>query len=464
MLHILTTLACILALIPGNMKPKKLTEEDRIAQTASEAFFYGYPLVIMETTKNVMTNVQKPGDGRAPVNQFYHSSKLVDASYHDVVSPNNDTLYSTAWLDLQKEPLILHIPDSEGRYFLVPILDAWTNVIASPGTRTTGNKGGDFAIVGPNWSGEIPDGIQIIRSPTHTAWIIGRMQTTGPQDYAAVNKWQEQLTLIPLSSYGKPYSPPTPEVNPKIDMTQPPAAQVSGMDAAAYFTFLNQALVLNPPGSHDSPGLLDKFSKIGVGAKETFDLKKYEDTKQTAITHGYLGSQALIKRIAAIPSDRVNGWDFLISNKIGNFGTDYMLRAKTAYIGLGANLTQDAVYGIGTEDENENPLSGKDHYVIHFDKDKTPPAKAFWSITMYNDKHYFVDNPLNRYAIHDKDKLEFNPDGSLDIFLQKEEPAEKKNNWLPAPEGEFSVILRIYWPDESVLNGSWKPPFIKKAQ
>lgn len=451
------------ALIPASAKPAKMTEENKIVQTASEAYFYGFPLVLMETTKNLMTNVAKPDDKYSPINQFHHTRKFIDASFHDVVSPNNDTLYSIAWLDLKHEPLIMHVPDSQGKYFLLPILNAWTNVITSIGTRTTGNQGGDFALVGPNWTGEIPNDITIVRSPTNLAWIIGRIQTNGPKDYPAIHQWQDKLTLVPLSSYGKPYTPPAGQVDSKIDMAKNPLEHVNAMDISTYFTTLNKVLVSNPPEKGDSPGLLEKFRKIGVGTGETFDLGKLDEKTAEALRNGYKHGQFLMKRLANTPADNVNGWDFSVSPKIGNFGRDYMLRAKIAYVGLGANLPADAVYALGLEDQKEDKLTGKNNYVIHFEKDNLPPAKAFWSLTMYNDDHYFVANSLNRYAIHYYDDLARNEDGSVDILLQREEPAEKKNNWLPAPEGGFNVILRIYWPEESVLNGKWKPPVIQKA-
>lgn len=458
---ILHTFQTVEARATAISKPIPMTDQDRIVQKASEAFIYGYPLVLMEASKNIMTNTAKPDAKRAPVNQLYSTKQFVDASFHDVVSPNNDTLYTSAWFDLSKEPIVLHIPDSEGRYFLMPILDAWTNIIASPGTRTTGNAGGDFAIIGPNWSGEVPDGIQVIRSPTNTAWMIGRIQTNGPKDYPAVHKWQEKVTLTPLSFYGKPYTPQIALVNPKIDMTKSPIEYVDGLDITAFYNALNQALVANPPGKEDSPGFLDKIKKIGVGTNETFDLSKLDDKTAEAVKKGFETGKALLNRLAKNPTSFINGWDFPTSQKMGNYGTDYILRAKIANIGLGANQAADAVYAFGIKDDEEDQLNGKHRYVIHFDKGQTPPAKAFWSLTMYNDKHFFVDNPLNRYALHYYDDLQYNDDGSLDIYLQKDEPEQKKNNWLPAPEGDFNVILRIYWPEDSVLTGKWKPSVVK---
>ncbi len=186
----------------------KVTRAD-INSVAHEIYIYGYPLVTMEMTRRVMTNTDVPKDSHAPMGQFYHSRTYPNASFRDVTAPNADTLYSTAWLDLSKEPYILSLPEQKDRYYLVPILDAWTNVIQAPGTRTTGDKAQKYAITGPGWTGKLPEGVTEYKSPTNLVWILGRTYCTGtPEDYKAVHALQDQYTLVPLSAYGKPYTPP----------------------------------------------------------------------------------------------------------------------------------------------------------------------------------------------------------------------------------------------------------------
>src|SRR5262245_15810024 len=200
------------------MKPKQIISADEASESADEAYVFGYPLVLMDVTRQVMTAVPKAEGRKAPANQFIHMREFPDYTITDVVSPNADTLYSTAWLDLRKEPIILSVPDVGKRYYLMEMLDAWTNVFASPGARTTGNGCGDFAIVGPQWKGKLPAGVKEIKSPTNMAWVIGRTQTNGKEDYAAVRAIQDQYKLTPLGAWGKDYKPPdNAPVAPGID-------------------------------------------------------------------------------------------------------------------------------------------------------------------------------------------------------------------------------------------------------
>ena len=225
----------------------KVTEQEAAA-LGVEAVVYGLPLLIGDVTKRVTTNVAEPQpDGHAPVNQFGNMYKYPTAADKDVVRLNVDTLYSFGWLDLSKEPIVLSVPDTKGRYYLMPVIDAWTNVFASPGKRTTGTKAGNFAIVGPNWKGTLPKGVKELKSPTNTALIAGRTQANGPADYKVVNALQKQYKLTPLSAFGKPYTPPKGVVDPNIDMKTPPVDQVSRMSAATFFQNLATLLKATPP-------------------------------------------------------------------------------------------------------------------------------------------------------------------------------------------------------------------------
>lgn len=342
-----------------------------------EAVVYGLPLVIMDVTKRVSTNVPGPrSDAHAPVNQFGNALKYPPASDHTVVRLNIDTLYSWAWFDLSKEPMVLSVPDTHGRYYMMPMLDAWTNVFASPGTRTTGNKAGHFAVTGPGWKGALPKGVKDIKAPTNTVWIIGRTQTNGPKDYAAVNALQKHYQLTPLSAFGKPYTPPPGIVNPAVDMKTAPADKVAKMDAATFFTTLARLMAANPPPAADAP-VLALLARIGVIPGQDFD----PGTLDPAVAKGLENSVQIaleqLQAAAKTTGKPVNGWNVPPMN-VGEFGTDYGLRAVVALIGLGANLPADAIYPNAFTDGDGKPLSGAHRYVVHFDKGQTPPANAFW--------------------------------------------------------------------------------------
>lgn len=452
----------------ANQKPEAQVEARQAeAQKAGvEAVVYGLPLVIMDLTKDKITNVARPEAFAAPVNQFANVPQFPDASFKDVVRANVDTLYSSAFLDLTAEPMVLSIPDTHGRYYLMPMLDAWTNVFASPGKRTTGTKAGTFAITGPGWTGALPKGVTEIKAPTNMVWIIGRTQTDGPADYPAVHKIQNGFRLTPLSAFGKPYTPPPGKVDPNFDMKTPPVDQLRKMSAETFFNRLATLLKSNPPPASEAP-VLEKLKSIGVAPGEKFDPSKLDPAVAKGLEQSV--SVAVDKLLAASKEvgAPVDGWR-IPPMVLGNYGSDYGARAVVALVGLGANLPQDAVYPSAYVDGEGKSLDGANKYVIHFDKGATPPVKAFWSITMYNPDSFFVANPLNRYAVSSWMPLKKNPDGSLDIYVQHDSPGKaKESNWLPANDKDFNVTLRMYWPTDkapSILDGSWKPPAVKLAQ
>jgi hypothetical protein len=446
------------------MKPKQIVSADEASEIAVEAYVFGYPLVLMDVTRRVMTAVPKPEAHKAPENQFLHIREFPDHTMTDVVSPNADTLYSTAWLDLSKEPMILSVPDVGGRYYLMEMLDAWTNVFASPGTRTTGNGRGDFAIVGPQWKGKAPAGVKEIKSPTNMAWLIGRTQTNGKGDYAAVRAIQDQYKLTPLSAWGKDYKPPdNAPVSPGIDVKTPPDEQVAKMDAATFFARLNALMKDNPPANADASAV-NSYAAIGVAPGTPFDLKSLDPAVAKSVEGSVQTAQAKIMAEARKPhGKKVNGWD--VMTNLGRYGTDYLFRSVIALVGLGANLPEDAIYPHATEDTDGQPLNGANRYLIHFPNGQLPPVNAFWSLSMYNSKQFFAQNPINRYAIGDRDRLKFNDDGSLTINIQRESPGkEKESNWLPAPKDSFNVFMRLYWPKKEILDGLWKMPGVERVK
>ncbi len=428
-----------------------------LVATARDGFVFGYPLVLMDVTRSVFLNDVSPDGARSITNRFTHRRRFPDASFTAVVSPNADTLYSTAWIDVQTEPVILTVPSSAGRYYLLPLMSAWTDVFASPGTRTTGDGAQTFAISGPGWVGQLPDGIREIRSPTAMVMLIGRTQTKGDADYASAHRFQDALSLTPLSTWNAEDVPSAPPpVDPSIDVTSPPPAQVEAMDPVTFFTRLADLMLANPPSASDQE-LMDRLATIGLRPGSF-------QAPPGAIPALKEGIEIGIEQVISGPSrapTATEGWT--MNRDLGSYGTDYLKRAHVALVGLGANLDEDAVYPHTSSDGAGRAFTGDRRYVLRFPPNKQPPARAFWSLTMYDERHYFVANPLSRFAIGDRDPLRLDPDGSLDLWIQHESPGpDREANWLPAPAGPFNLILRIYWPAAAVLDGTWTPPAVKE--
>jgi hypothetical protein len=444
--------------VPNAGGPK----EQQAMEAGARAVIYGLPLVLMDITMRKTTNAVPGHQLARPVNQFAHLRAFPSASFKDVVRANVDTLYSSAFLDLSREPLVLSVPDTHGRYYLLPMLDAWTNVFATPGTRTTGNAAGTFVITGPNWSGKLPAGMRELKSPTDLAWILGRTQTNGPSDYPAVHAIQDGYTLVPLSLYGKPFTPPAGKSDPAVDMKTPPVEQLQKMSATQFFTRLARLLKANPPPASEAP-ILEQLAKIGVRPGEDFDPAQLDPAVAKGLEQSVSVALGRLQEAQKRTGAPVNGWHIPPSN-VGNFGSDYATRAIIALIAFGANLPADAVYPTTFVDADRQPLDGSKRYTLHFAKGQTPPVNAFWSLTLYDAQSFFVDNPMNRYALSSWMPLVRNADGSLDLYIQHDSPGgEKEANWLPAPAASFNVTLRMYWPKDtkpSITDGSWVPPAV----
>ncbi len=355
---------------------------------AEDAYIYGYPLVTMEMTRRVTTNTVAPAGMRAPMGQFAHARKYPPITYRDIPGANADTLYSWSWLDLAKEPYLLNIPDAEGRYFMIPMLNGWTDVFQAPGTRTTGGKAQTYIITGPRWKGELPKGVTHYKSATNMIWILGRTYTTGTeQDYEKVHSFQDKLSLVPLSAYGKDYTPPIGRVDPDIDMKTPTKEQVIKMDAAAYFKLMATLMKHNPPTSADAP-IVAQMAKIGLVPGNDWDISTLDPT----IAQGLVTAPkaALAKIVAYGPNSGkiANGWQ--ITMPAGVYGTDYLRRAFLNLLGPGWNRPEDAVYLTGRVDSEGKTLNGTHEYVVHFAKGEQPPVKGFWSLTMYDTEGFFA--------------------------------------------------------------------------
>ncbi len=455
----IVAISIILQLVGGCAKA---ADKDKDQETSIQAYIYAYPMVLMEMTRRVSTNVEAPKGFHSPMNQFAHLRAFPDHTFREVVRPNADTLYSSLWFDVSKEPLVLSVADTGGRYYMLQMMDMWSDVIATPGSRTSGTKAANFAIVGPKWQGELPDGVESIRSSTNIGWIIGRTQTNGAADYENVHRIQDGYRATPLSQWGESNVPVSKAaVNSKWDTKTPPPVQVAKMSAKAYFELFAKLLKNNPPHELDW-NMVQQLKQIGIIPGEDFEFSKLSVNTQKDLKRAVGEAQKMIAEKRA--AETVNGWK-IAREMIGNYGSSYLQRAYIALVGLGANVPEDAVYPMSNVDSDGQPYNGKHRYVIHFDKSELPPIRGFWSLTMYNEQLYFADNPIGRYAIGDRDQLEFNKDGSLDIYIQQASPGkDKESNWLPAPKGDFDLVLRLYWPRLEVLTGDWNPPAVKRVK
>jgi hypothetical protein len=456
----LLSTSSVIAANPGELSP------DEAKQIAIDAYVYGYPLVTVEYTRRAITNVSKVEGTHAPMGQLARLREYPTPAFKAVTAPNADTLYVSGFIDVSKEPYVLSLPDAHDRYYLFPLLDAWTTVFQVPGKRTTGTGAQTYAITGPHWKGTLPSGVKQYKSPTSLVWLLGRIYCKGtPQDYAAVHKMEDEISLVPLSAYGKKYTPPPANVDPSYDMKTPPREQVNALSVSDYFNLMAALMKDNPPAEADAP-IVRRMERLGIEPGKPFDLKKLDPDVQQALAA--VPKEAVAKIIGHFKQagEEVNGWTF--TTKAGIYSTDYLQRAFVTYIGLGANRPQDAVYPTSEADAEGQPYSGKNKYVMHFDKGKMPPVNGFWSLTMYDGDYFFVENPLDRYTLSQRNQFKTNPDGSVDLYIQHDNPGpEKESNWLPAPKEKFVLMLRLYWPREkspSIIDGTWKPPGVKEVK
>ncbi|MBO3273990.1 DUF1254 domain-containing protein [Pseudomonas schmalbachii] len=441
--------------------PVQAISEEEIRAIAKDAYVYAYPLVLTHLTLQQLSNFAEPNDSvRGPANRFYHAREFPDPSRKTVIRSNVDTLYSAAVLDLKAEPVVLSVPATD-RYFQLPILSLWTDVFAVPGTRTTGrNTARNFLVVGPQWHGTVPAGLEVIKSPTRYAWIIGRTQTNGVADYAKVHEIQDTLNLVPLSAWGNgAYVAPKGQVDPTIDMKTPPPAQVKKMEAATFFGRFAELLKDNPPNPTDYP-MIHRLERAGFTVGQSFNLAAAPASVRQAFERGFADGMAQVAAEGRKAAG-IGGQGWIYTTRAGAYGVDYYYRAAVANFGLGMNLPQDAIYPSLAKDSEGRQLDGNNRYVLHFEKGKLPPVDAFWSVTAYDTDGYFIPNSLKRQAIGDRDKLASNADGSLDLYIQAESPgADKEANWLPVDKAPFNLLMRLYSPRGEIIDGSWTPPAV----
>jgi len=501
------------ALIVVSRTPSLHTEA--AVRSAADAYIYGYPLITFDMARRQQTNVAVADAEHAPMGQLIKMRSYPAVDNHCCAAPNADTLYTLVWLDVSSEPWIFTIPDMGERYYIMPMLDGFSEVIKVASSSATGSKPQTYAITGPGWSGTLPQNVTQVKSPTAIVWILGRIYSTGtPEDYDAVHTLQDNFTSVPLSAYGKPYTPPLATVDHDFDMKTSVRTQVNSMGIYEYFDYLARLLKSNPPKPEDA-AMVKELAKIGLVPGKDFDPSKLSTLDKKAVealpatAREKLGMEkqkhakphfsqglglvqgedfdtsklglldkkviklvpkiGLLKMALRLKQQKTtNGWLYFTEG-VGNWGTDYLVRGMANLLGPGWNRPEDAVYPISQKDAKGNAYDGaKYKYVMHFDRGGLPPVDAFWSLTLYDKDLFFVPNSINRYNLSQRNTFATNEDGSVDFTIQAESPGEDKEaNWLPAPKGEFKLVLRLYGPPKSaptILDGSWTPPPVKRVE
>ncbi|HEX3724765.1 MAG TPA: DUF1254 domain-containing protein [Pirellulales bacterium] len=427
-----------------------------------QAYIYGFPYVYMSELRWLWVTqpINPEHMPYAPLNQFWHARTLGTAEYQDGGSPNNDTMYSIAWLDLSKEPVILSVPDVGSRYYTIEIGGFDADNFAYVGTRATGSGEGNYAIVGPNWVGTLPDGVKSLPpSATQFALIIGRTLVDGPNDVEAVHKLMAHYKLTSLSCWGSPtaLAPPDRNVWKPFDRKSDPLAE---------WKTINHELSENPQSSRDAL-LLEQFARIGVGAG--LDVEKLDEPTKRGLARAAVDARKLMEasNLQGWGMKVVGGWKYPPQD-IGRGGQhgDFLTRgAVQSMLGILANDPEEAVYLNTATDEEGNPLDGAHRYIIRFAAGELPKVKAFWSVTLYDAQHNLARNPISRYSIGDRSPgLQRDEDGGLTIYVQNTPPEPgKESNWLPAPTGAFNLMLRCYLPSEEILEQRWSPPPLRRV-
>ena len=423
-----------------------------------QAYVWGFPVVISEHSRLAMASSGEiiPHKLRGPLNSLVSAKALLTPDFEDVQSPNNDTLYTTAWLHLSDEPLVLHVPDMTGRFYTYQFIDAYTNNFYYVSQRTYGFQEMDFAICGPGWAGQLPQGVSRIDCATSTVFVIGRLGVSGPDDIPLVHALQERMSLLPLSHFGESdYKPAT------LKLAKPARAYNGPL---AFFEELGDRIVQNPSPSQDY-GLMGLFKEIGLTVDRGFDAGSLSEPIKRGLTRALLEGEAVIAAKAKSMGRQVNGWQ-LAPVAPEYFGNDYLYRAAVGWQSMYVNDPIEAYYPGVYADGDGQTLDGSKHtYVLRFEVGQTPPVNGFWSTTMYDlEKRLLVANPINRYSIGDRTPgLQVGDDGSLEIYIQHQSPGpDKESNWLPAPNGPFYMLMRMYLSQIEILNGQYEIPAVQR--
>lgn len=433
--------------------PLAALTEDEAYTLGTWAYVYGYPVV-----KNlvVRTEATDPSFARyAPANRFFHHRAGAKPQFTDM-TPNVDTPYSLAWLDVSAEPVVLSIPPMPDRYHVFQFTDFYIETFANIGTRTTAGRGGDYALVGPGWDGELPAGLTRIDAPTPSCWLQGRTLFDGEHDLEGLWAAQDRYRLTPLSVWlGE---------RPAADPPSAPHARVPAdvVDTLEFFPAMNAGMTENPPPARDA-GLLALFARIGVGPGQELVPDRLDPAVAAGLRRAIDTGKELIAR-QATQVRLVNNWEVPTSN-VGTYGTDFLQRARVAKYGYAGNVPEETVYPNTLTDGDGQRLDGRNRYAIRFEKDDIPPVDGFWSLTLYGwPQARLIENAIDRYALGDRTPgLEYGDDGSLEIVVSHERPAGREANWLPAPDGPFWLIARLYLPHREVFSGGYALPPVTRV-
>jgi hypothetical protein len=451
----------MLAALPGLAQDKPAKGEAQ--QIAEEALIYGFPLIANYGTMYQFAIDKTSSQYRGPFNEIKSSAKVATPKDTAVVTPNSDTPYSGVWMDLRAEPLVLTVPEIEkSRYYSVQLIDLYAFNYGYIGSRTTGNGSGSYLVAGPLWKGETPPGVaRVFRSETEFSFALYRTQLFNQSDIDNVKKVQAGYKVQALSAFlQKPAPPPAPEIQwPRIDK------KLARANPLAYLGFMLQFCPATGAAEVEKP-LRERLRKIGVEAGKSFTLNALSPKEKKEVQQGLINGYLKIRSRTATLGEDVNGWR--VGKSFGDrafYKGNWLLRAAADMAALYGNDAEEALYPMLATDSDGNELDGGKHrYRLTFSKGQLPPAKAFWSVTMYDEKtQLLIENPINRYLINSPmlPELKQNNDGSLTIYIQKDSPGkDKEPNWLPAPAGPFYMVMRLYWPKEEPLNGSWKPPAV----
>ena len=462
---ILPILLAISAMICSCSNQQEKVTPEQAKQIAEEAYIFAYPMIEHYKMMFAMAMYEESGAYEAPFNVIKNRARLSGPKDIVMIRPNNDTFYSAVWFDLEDQPQILNVPAiSDNRYYSFQIIDMYTHNIDYIGTRTTGFDAGVYMFVGPNWNGETPEGInKVIKSEGNFLVVLGRTQIFGQDDVenatAAINKYSTQS----LNNYLGLAETTVIKENPAIPPFNPSKAKDIN-----FISYLN-ALMAQGEIHKSEKSLFDKFAKIGIAPGKKFDPSELDSAVVKAINDGAKSAMLKIKAESMKLGERKNGWQ-LISGAFGSreaMQGKYLTRAGAAYFGLWANDLEEAYYPETTFDSDSEVLDGAKHkYILHFEADELPPVKAFWSLSMYKmPEQLFMENEIDRYIISSvTEGLHYNEDGSLDVYIQQENPGnDKESNWLPANNGEFSILARLYWPKPEALNPLYVLPSINKV-
>ena len=433
--------------------------------SAFQATIWGYPLVITGATARLITQVPKPmPNAHAPINQLGHVTRVFGPEDRDVVSPNADTCYSSAVLDLHQGAALIEMPDAGARYHSLQMLDAYTNVFGYIGTRATGNRAGKYLIVGPGWAGEVPaDVARVFTAPSPLVWMIGRTLVDGADDLPALAAFQN---AIKLSMIG-----PATHDTPLWERTQlaplppaPPVQQIAKMEPETFFHWLGQLMHDNPP-AREHVAHVAQFAAFGLTMRQGFAPDTLDAETRDGAAKGYHAAMATLREGAGRPAGvLMNGWN--CAPAAGEWQDRFMTRAIIALRSLGQNTVEESIYLNAMTDGTGQALDGRKEYRLRFAAGSLPPAQCFWSITAYTEEAFLVPNALNRCSIGSRDAgLHFDPDGSIAFHFSAQKPAtpEALANWLPVPpSGPFRLSLRLYIPSSAAINGDWVPPGLEQ--